>query len=163
MDKFERLNFINQMLILEKLYPEEAEYYAKNRKALEHGYELHYSWLVESISDPLSEDQCKQVLDVLDMYRSITFSWERLHGGEEIPSKLKFRGFDGNNETAQMGYTQYFINDLDRFRELTYDSDYCDFNSHCPMLEKYTRMLAMWKSLDSFELSEEEIEAVVAA
>ncbi|WP_019677381.1 YfbU family protein [Arsukibacterium perlucidum] len=59
MDKLKRYELINQLLILEKLYPEEADYYAKNRKALENGYELHYSWLTENISDGLSEEECK--------------------------------------------------------------------------------------------------------
>ena len=56
-DKLKRYELINQLLILEKLYPEDADYYSKNRKALENGYELHYSWLTENISDGLSEKQ----------------------------------------------------------------------------------------------------------
>jgi len=53
MDKLKRYELINQLLILEKLYPDEANYYSKNRKALEYGFELHYSWLTENLSDGL--------------------------------------------------------------------------------------------------------------
>ena len=162
MDKLKRYELINQLLILEKLYPEEADYYARNRKALENGYELHYSWLTENISDGLSEEECKEVLDILDMYRSITFSWQRLHEGEELPEKLKFRGFDGNNETALMSYVQYFVIDLERFDELTYGEEHPYFNSHCPMLDKYRRMLSVWKKYD-FDLTEEQIASVMEA
>lgn len=162
MEKLKRYELINQLLILEKLYPEEADYYAKNRKALENGYKLHYSWLTENISDGLSEEECKEVLDILDMYRSITFSWQRLHGSEELPEKMKFRGFDGNNETALMGYVQYFVIDLERFDELKYGNERPYFNSHCPMLNKYRRMLSVWKQYD-FDLTEDQIASVLEA
>lgn len=162
MDKLKRYELINQLLILEKLYPEEADYYSQNRKALERGYELHYSWLTENLSDGLSEEECEQVLNILNMFRSITFSWQQNTGEEEIPDDLKFKGFDGNNETAYMGYVQYFINDLDRFRELTYGNEFPYFNSHCPMLEKYKRMLQVWNQFD-FDLTEEQIASVMEA
>ncbi|MGG5870195.1 YfbU family protein [Pseudomonas peli] len=162
MDKLKRYELINQLLILEKLYPEEADYYSRNRKALENGYELHYSWLTENINDGLSEEQCKEVLDILDMYRSITFSWQRLHDGEEIPENLKFRGFDGNNETELMGYVQYFIIELDRFEELKYGKEHPYFNSHHPTLEMYRRMLTIWKEYD-FDLTNEQIASIMEA
>jgi len=162
MDKLKRYELINQLLILEKLYPEDADYYSKNRKALENGYELHYSWLTENISDGLSEGECREVLDILDMYRSITFSWQRLHKDIEIPDKLKFRGFDGNNETELMGYVQYFIIDLGRFDELTYGKEFPYFNSHRPMLNKYQRMLIIWRKYQ-FDLTEEQINLIMEA
>lgn len=163
MDKLERLNFINQYLILERLYPEDADYYARNRKALEQGYELHYSWLTEHIYDDLPEQTCKEILDILDMYRSITFSLLSLSPNADIDDKYKFLGFDGNNETEYMGYVQYFINDLDRFRELTYGEKYCDFNSHCPMMPKYKKMLAIWRSGKKHNLSMSEINQITEA
>jgi uncharacterized protein YfbU (UPF0304 family) len=162
MDKLKRYELINQLLILEKLYPEESEYYANNRKALERGYELHYNWLTEHISDGLSTEQCNEILEILDMYRSITLSWNRLSKEKEIPDKLKFKGFDGNNETAWMGYVQYFIIDLDRFRELTYGNEYPYFNSHLPMLKKYQKMLNIWKNFD-FDLTKEQINVLLEA
>lgn len=162
MDKLKRYELINQLLILERLYPEDADYYAKNRKALENGYALHYSWLTENISDGLSESECREVLDILDMYRSITFSWERLHDGEALPEKLKFKGFDGNNESELLGYVQYFVIELKRFEELTYGKEYPYFNSHGSMLDKYRRMLAVWKEYD-FELTDDQIASVVEA
>jgi uncharacterized protein YfbU (UPF0304 family) len=162
MDKLKRYELINQLLILEKLYPEEGDYYAKNRKALENGYELHYSWLTENISDGLPEEECKEVLDILDMYRSIIFSWQRLHENEELPEKLKFKGFDGNNETTLMRYVQYFVIDLDRFNELTYGKEHPYFNSHRRMLGNYRRMLSVWKGYD-FDLTEDQIASLMEA
>ena len=96
------------------------------------------------------------------MYRSITFSWQRLHKSEEIPDSLKFLGFDGNYETELMGYVQYFILELGRFNELTYGKEHPYFNSHCPMLEKYQRMLTIWRQYD-FDLTKDQIVAVMEA
>ncbi|MGB1322848.1 MAG: YfbU family protein [Vibrio gallaecicus] len=162
MDKLKRFELINQLLILEKLYPDEADYYAKNRKALEYGFELHYSWLTENLSDGLSEQQCKEVLDIMDMYRSITFSWSRINPDKELPTEYKFRGFDGNNEGDLRSYVQYFVVELDRFEELRYGQSFPSFNSHTRMLETYRKQLEVWKKFD-FDLTEDEIASVMEA
>ena len=140
MDKLKRYELINQLLILEKLYPEEADYHSKNRKALEYGFELHYSWLTENLSEGLTSKQCKEILDIMDMYRSITFSWSRLHPDEETPAKIKFKGFDGNNEPDLRSYVQYFIMELDRFDELKYGQSFPSFNSHTRMLNRFRQI-----------------------
>ena len=70
----ERLQLSYQLRILEKLYPDEQEYYANHRKAIEDGYQLHYDWITEHLSDGLTSEQCTFVLDVLDMYASFQFS-----------------------------------------------------------------------------------------
>ena len=162
MDKLKRFELINQLLILEKLYPEEADHYAKNRKALEYGFELHYSWLTENLSDGLSEEECKEVLDIMDMYRSITFSWNRIHPDKEIPKEYRFRGFDGNNEGDLRSYIQYFIVELDRFDELRYGSSFPSFNSHTRMLKRYKKQLEVWKKCD-FDLTEQQIASIMEA
>lgn len=80
LSKVERLMLVNQYLILEGLYPDEKEFYANNRKAIEEGFELHYSDLFAGISDKtLTEKECREVLDILDMFRAITFSYEKLN------------------------------------------------------------------------------------
>jgi uncharacterized protein YfbU (UPF0304 family) len=135
--KIERLLLVNQLLILEKLYPESAKAYKQERTALREGYELHYKDLFHLIDDEtLSEDQCRDVLDVLEMYRAITFSARKLPPTSKIHEHyyLDFHGFDGNNESALMAYTRYFINDLDRYNELREaGKKHDDFNSHSEM------------------------------
>lgn len=162
MDKLKRYELINQLLILEKLYPDEADYYAKNRKALEYGFELQYSWLTENLSEGLTVEECREVLDILDMYRSITFSWNRLNPKERIPDNIKFKGFDGNNESALRSYVQYFVMDLERFEELKYGQSFPSFNSHTRMLERYKNQLRIWRNFD-YELTEEQIALILEA
>ena len=148
LDLKDRLIISNQLKILERLYPDEAEYYSQHRTAVERGYSLHYSWLVEHFHDEMTDAECSEVLNVLDMYRAIAFSYDKLTDKSGIDEYfLEFKGFDGNNESKQFSYVQYFILGLGRFNELRYGAKYPDFNSHMPTLEKYRKMLEEWDQL----------------
>lgn len=163
--KKERLAFIYHLKILEALYPDEATDFAQERTALEKGFVLHYGWIFESLDDELSEAECKEVLDILDMYRAITFGLQKLDAGDALRGHnlAKFSGFDGNNETQLMAYVRYFIVDLDRYDELK-DGKLPSFNSHQEMLPTYQTMLQRWKNFENrFELSREQIAAVLGA
>lgn len=161
----DRLIISNQLKILEKLYPDEASYYSTQRKAIENGYKLHYDDLVAYFFDEMPEEDSKEVLDILSMYRALTSSYHRLEDKEGInEERIRFRGFDGNNEASQLVYTGYFIVDLDRFDELKYGQKSPDFNSHAPMLDKYRQMLSVWNGFgNTYELSKEQIVAILRA
>jgi len=163
--KKERLSFIYQLRILEALYPDEAADFAHKRTALEDGYALHYQWLTESLTDDMSEEECREVLDILDMYRAITFGLTKLDESDPLRKDrlAKFPGFDGNNEGQLMSYVRYFIMDLDRYDELK-EGRLPSFNSHMPMLSTYQKMLEGWRQFENkFELSRDQIAAVLGA
>ncbi|MFA0289702.1 MULTISPECIES: YfbU family protein, partial [unclassified Vibrio] len=146
LDKKERLALVNQFLILEKLYPEEADYYAQHRQAISEGYELHYDWIYENLWEGLSKEECRRVLDILDMYRTIHFSAKKCADTTVKEHYwLKFPGFDGNEESSYMAYCRYFIVDLERYDELRYGQEIPDLNSHMPTLDKYDAMLSVWE------------------
>ena len=64
----ERLSYALQLRILEKLSPDDDT--LKNLKtAIEEGYTIHYQDLFEILSNELSLEDCRFVLDVLEMYR----------------------------------------------------------------------------------------------
>ncbi|MGF1804346.1 YfbU family protein [Aliivibrio sifiae] len=148
LDKKERLALVNQFLILEKLYPNDAEYYAQHRQAIVEGYELHYDWIYGDLWEGLSKDECRKVLDILDMYRVIHFSSLKCNDTQvQDHSWLKFAGFDGNEESSYMAYCRYLIVDIERFNELKYGLEIPDLNSHMPTIEKYQAMLDVWKGL----------------
>lgn len=163
LSKKERLAFIYQLRMLEALYPDEAAEFSNHRTALENGYALHYDWMAEQLSEEMSEEECREVLDILDMYRAITFSIDSLDK-EDVLHKhhlARFPGFDGNNEGRQMSYARYYIVDLDRYSELK-GSEYPRFNSHMRMLNTYQTMLGRWKSLDNkFELSRDQVASIL--
>lgn len=168
LSKLERLKLVNQYLILEKLYPEEADYFANHRKAVQEGYKLHYKWIFENIDKEMSEEECREVLDILEMYRAITWSYMDIKGVKEISEyKYMFPGFDGNNEPEQLSYASYFIFDLERYQELLYGKEYASLNSHAPKLEQYRRMLEIWKSYggktNAMRLTLEQIDKLLEA
>ncbi|MFY0758754.1 YfbU family protein [Metabacillus dongyingensis] len=163
--KYERLNLINQYKILEKLYPEEANDYKLLRTALEEGYVLNYNDSFHWMEEELSKENCREVLDILNMYRTLTFSYRDLNDKGNInESDVIFPGFDGNHETGQYVYAKYYIFDLDRYHELHDKIQYPDFNSHRGMLNKYRRMLSVYNQLnDKHSLNAEEIRNVLEA
>ncbi len=165
LSKKDRLILINQLLILEKLYPEEADYYEKHRLALQQGFALHYEWIVENVWDDLSEADCRSVLNALDVYRAIFYSFDKLDAKDGLTEEeVRFPGFDGNNESQHLAYARYFIVDLGRYEELRRGQEYPGFNSHCPMLDTYSRMHEQWESWGRpLPMSPEKIKALLEA
>jgi uncharacterized protein YfbU (UPF0304 family) len=156
----------NQYLILEHLHPEESDYYQRSRKVLEHGWELNYDWIAENIYErTMSGDECAEVLDILDMFRSLESSFEALADKEGIEAyQVTFAGFDGNYEAAQLGYASFIIKEEKKFEELANHGD--GLNSHIPVLDTYRRMLAVCKGNpieQRYDLSAESILAIVGA
>ena len=152
----ERVVLANQFRILEALYPDEAEAFSNHRKALENGYSHQYSWIVQYFDqNEMSEEECKEVRDILDMHRALKRSYERLQDTEGVSEDdIKFRGFDGNNESRLFGYTDYIINDLGRYEEQRDSS----LNSHMPSIARYRMMLTEWNECeDKYSLGREDI------
>ncbi len=111
----------NQYQILEHLDPGGAEQYQRAREALESGYELEYDVISSHVfkdGSTLSEEACDEVIDVLDMFRALGRSYDELEDKAGIEERrIRFQGFDGNNETEQLAYSRYLAR-TDRFAEL---------------------------------------------
>lgn len=167
LSKQERLFLYNQYDILERLNPEEAETYRNYKTILQNGYKLHYSDMVEWFSDEMSEEASELVIDVLDMYSALLNSYENLQDKEGVDERrITFPGFDGNHETTYLGYTRFFLNDLERFSELR-QTGHGGYNSHRQMVPKYRDMVDMWKLKDPelrfSNLTKEEINEIINA
>ncbi len=149
----------NQYKILEALYPEDADYLSDCRKVIECGYEFNYESLIPYIysdSGVMSAGECREVIDILDMFSAIKMKYDQLSDKSGIEEWMaEFSGFDGNNETKQLSYACYlFKSNGGRFTEL----DRGDNNSHGPVLMSYRRMLKEWKnSTDIYNLSKDDI------
>ena len=152
--KTERLILANQYRILEELEAKEAERYRNHRIALEEGYALHFSDAFQNISDEMSEEECRFVLDVLDLYRALHFSYKKLKDKAGIDATfVNFPGFDGNNEPHHLAYCEYFCERLGRFAELGPVP-----NSHMQMLDIYRRTLHAWEAIGRpHELTKDQI------
>ena len=152
LSRTERAQFIYLLKILKNQGDQEYDY-DNLIKALQYGFELHYSDVFECLFDEeLLADQCREVLDILEMYRGIIYSYTNLKRegkqGTLTDEDVKFKGFDGNNETKQMSYADYFIKDLERYSEIE-ELSHGYYNSHCQMLPRYRAMLEKWEAYKS--------------
>jgi uncharacterized protein YfbU (UPF0304 family) len=104
----ERLLLSNRYAILEKLDSHNADHYAKLRKILQDGYTILYGEVFRDLSGPISSEECHYVFDVLDMYRTLPTSYEHLSDKSGVDvDDLRFRGFDGNNESNELSLAKH--------------------------------------------------------
>jgi len=121
----------------------------------------------EEVDDP---EIVKEVVDILDMWSFIEFSYQRLSDDDKATLEKiahpfgkdpKFQGFDGNNETEYMSTAMFVVNELDRFEEFKGRN----FNSHFSSIDSYKRMLSafepMRKQLSFEPFSAEALAAVL--
>ncbi|QQK63931.1 hypothetical protein F8A90_07170 [Cobetia sp. cqz5-12] len=87
-----------------------------------------------------------EVIEILDMWSIIERNYNALSDDQKeqitreedlTPDIFKFEGFDGNNESEYMSAASFIVNKLNRFDEFRGR----DFNSHCPKIESYKRIL----------------------
>lgn len=159
----ERLILRNQYLILEKLYPDEAESLSQTRTALEMGFTRQYGDLFESLCDEVSEETQQEVIDVLNMYRAMLACYQDLKDRQGIPEHdLRFPGFDANEETSHYSYANYMVKTLGRFQESDPGKNET-VNSHFPQLRKYRSMLREWNSAGARTLTKEQLLRIIEA
>ena len=141
--KKDRLLLINQYKILACLNKEEESHYLELIEILERGYAIFYSSMDEWVSEDMPEEDGRFVLDILDLYRAIE-DVKRATKDEKLSKHPYsfFRGFDGNNETQQMGFCRFVIEIQGKFQEQKpYMLRNDNLNSHMQMVGKYSRML----------------------
>ena len=156
----DRLILRNQFKLLAKTDPEEAEFHNRAVEILESGYTFEYYSLAEWFLDPMSNDSCREVREILEMYRSIDAAMANAPDeSATVPEKkLKFPGFDGNDETKQYAYARFLLHTLDRWKESKSE----DLNTHRPMLPTYREMLARWRdSASCYELSRTDVQRIL--
>lgn len=158
--KPERLALINQYRILQQQYKDDeytAKHYARLEEIVQRGYTFLYDEIFDSIWPEMPEEDSNEVLTILSMHRALHDAAATLPDPKE-QEKVKFQGFDANNESEYLSFARFFTADGDRFRELNI------FNSHCPMLPRYRKMVAEWSRLGkSFHLTKAEMDSIVEA
>lgn len=165
--KLDRIFLINQLRILEALYPEEASDLSVQREALERGYEMVYPWDYQFIydgDDTMSVEESQEVWDTMDMFDGIQRS---MSDGEEAPAHAmtKFAGYDGNTETKFMSFARFTVERLERFEYVPMEKPGY-WNSHRPVREIYQRMLEVWRELphdQRFSMNSEQLTNVLNA
>lgn len=165
--KLQRYMLVNQLRILEALYPDEASALAVQREVLERGYEMLYSWGLDHIydgEDVMTEGESREVWDTLDMFDALDRAIDA-HKDVDFTAHgyTRFRGYDGNSETKFMSFAAFTMERMKRFDYLPMEKKGY-WNSHFPMRPIYKRMLSKWQSIpevDRFNLSVEQVNEIL--
>jgi uncharacterized protein YfbU (UPF0304 family) len=119
----ERLILINQFSTLEFLaraFPDvakrsnttyhDAGTYAWYQEILEHGHDLLYSEFFGRVYDQtLTEDEQRAILDILDMYNDLQFSFDQLEDKRDLTEEsVKFKGWDSNSLKGELSFAESF-------------------------------------------------------
>jgi uncharacterized protein len=157
-----------------------AHYQLERARMIESGFTGEYWREVAGFRTELSKRDCDRVLDILDMFRVITYSIQRLEKdgvtvSEDTAYELEFQGFDFNDglEGHMADYVKFLMSD-GRWTELQPQLGRSDGgNSHHRVLDTYMRMLAEHRRImdsrgrgfrrDDYLLSLEELEQIAAA
>ncbi|MGM7839072.1 YfbU family protein [Yersinia enterocolitica] len=134
-------------------------------------FEWKYSGIFYDKTGP-NPPEVNEVLDILDMWDLIEMSYEELSAvekrelavkAEPFGKNVRFKGFDGNNETEHFGIADFLINKLDRFSRFKGR----DLNSHAQSLTVYARMNKVFEpirnDLDGRGLDVDELAAILNA
>lgn len=161
MTDFERLVLVNQFLLLEKLYPEQAKPYSEVRQALESGFELFYSDAFEPLYKSFPAAQCEEVVDILNMHRMMRLALSDLGTVTGVTEDMiHLRGFDGNEEASQWRFAKYLFK-IGRFPEVVHPDG---LNSHCGMMATYRDMLAAYRQCaDKYKLTADDVRRILKA
>ena len=165
--KLDRIVLVNQLRILEALYPDEASHLSVQREVLECGYEMLYEWYTDHISEgssAMTVNESREVWDTMDMFDAINQSLpDSLNKDEYILTQ--FNGYDGNNEGKFMNFARFTVERLKRFEYIPM-REVDRWNSHMPMRPAYLRMLSEWKKIPEpyrFNMSIDNLKTVLAA
>ncbi len=158
----ERWILSNQLQILGILDNDQKDYYKYTKEIIDSGYELLYDESIPYITDGdeiLTEDQGKLVRDTLIMFEMITRALQGIDDKTGINlSQLKFAGFDGNNEGKYLAFAKFLCREYGEPRFLDIGEGFDNYNSHCPVLDAYKRMLTVWEnSTSKYSLTKQDL------
>jgi len=144
----DRLMLVNQFSILKAI--EKTKDYDEVIQVLREGYEIFYREGLLGLHDPVSDSDCRFVLDVLSLYRAIELYKEQTPSDKDARKApwAHFLGFDGNNESGYMSFARFLIKTQRKFQEqLVYEKVTDEYNSHAPTLSMYREMLTRWTEM----------------
>ena len=162
MTSTQRLILINQYELMALLDKENADKYRRYQNIIKGGYRLNLKELHKEFSE-LSEDECKTVINTLEMYQALQVSYNNLHHKEDMtPHRLKFLGYCAIREKKYLNYLGFIAENDKKYRDLIQCPNGCD--AQTPMWDKYIKMLDVWhKCPRQFHLSLAEIKQVLNA
>ena len=161
--ELERLQLVNQYTILEKLDEENTDHWAECKRIVREGYTIFYSKVFDPIWEELSYEDCRYVMEVLDLHDALQQSFFKLAEKDGISeSDVAFHGFSGNDESHLLCFAGY-LRDTGKWQTLLKDKK--DLDSHFPTTWRYRAMLEKWSAIGSIDvrhrLSKEQIKDIL--
>jgi len=161
---FKRLVLINQYKILSHVDPDDSDTWERAAEQVRDHVPIDdlpsVDWLMEASRNPFTETDRNLVYDILQVYENLQLAEDEKK--VTVAEPAKFAGFDGNHETKHMAYVRSLISDQGKWTYLRVSGK--DFNSHCPMIETYTRMVEAWQALgEPHDLTAAQYQAIVDA
>ncbi|KXW57395.1 hypothetical protein FEMY_20910 [Ferrovum myxofaciens] len=156
----ERFALAMQFEMLDALKPENG--YGGYAQSLLSGHKWLYKGIFTIMSENLSDEKAQHVLDVLDLFSDLKYSFEHLDDKSGIEEReVHFPGFDGNNEPELLGFAKDLLK-YHRYETVLQDRE---LNSHSQTTEIYKRMLVKWLQLGRprAPLPKETIQDILAA
>ncbi|MDF7680545.1 YfbU family protein [Enterobacteriaceae bacterium ESL0689] len=162
MTNAQRLILSNQYRIMTLLDPGNAERYRRLQTIIERGYGLQMHELDHEFGE-LSEETCRTIIDILEMYHALSVSRANLNNADDIDlRRITFPGFDVATEARFLAYVRFLVNVEGRYKD--FDAGTHGFNSQTPMWDKYQRMLSCWHGCPrQYHLSSNEINQIINA
>jgi uncharacterized protein len=160
LSKAERLVLVNQYKTLQAVNAADehmVKHYHRLEEIFERGYVQLYGTAFSDLWDELPPEVSEEALSILDMHRAMLWSLGQSPNPKDV-ERVKFIGFDGNNESDHLGFAEFFTQDGDKYKELHI------FDSHHVTLPRYRRMLEEWKRMErNPHLTREQIDRILEA
>ncbi|EKO3925466.1 YfbU family protein [Vibrio metschnikovii] len=164
MTNAQRLILSNQYVLMSQLDPANAEQYRRLQTIIERGYELQMTELNKEFG-AISEAQCREVIDVMEMYHAMQESYKMLDSklsSDVDARRLNFLGYDSASEAQLVNYVRFLINTEGLYPQFERGEHH--FNSQVAMGEKYRRMLTTWRNCPrQYHLSANELNKIINA
>ncbi|CAM3740677.1 YfbU family protein [Vibrio aquimaris] len=163
MTNAQRLILSNQYQLMSQLDPENKAKYSRLRNIVERGYALHLRELDKNFG-VLDEVECRKTIDVMEMFHAMQESYKGLtqEAQNKIePRRLTFLGFDMATESEYVHYVRFLVSSEGAYP--SFDQTH-QFNAQMPMLDKYHRMLDVWRTCPrQYHLCDNEITRIINA
>lgn len=133
----------------------DPKYQRERAQILEGGYVGEYATVFISTEPEMPAHESEFVIDLLDMFRIITYSIQRLRGtgaeiDEALEQRLGFRGFDlqRKDESRLLTYLRHLVDD-DHWPEILplLGPDHDHGNAHHPTRPAYERLLTEYNAI----------------
>jgi uncharacterized protein YfbU (UPF0304 family) len=131
---------------MQQIDPINADKYQRLQTIIERGYELQMLELNKEFGC-IPEDQCREVIDIMEMYHAMQESCKMLHESDQKQidqRRLQFLGFDIATESRLVHYVRFMTESEGLYPQFDKGDHY--FNSQTPMHAKYRRMLHTWRN-----------------